>query len=66
MEFFKDDGAKTADDLKSCQEITIDKIAVQNLTSSFVIKSTTILLAIGFTFDQMFHSEFRNGMMWGV
>jgi uncharacterized Tic20 family protein len=25
-----------------------------------------ILLAIGFTFDQMFQSEFRNDMMWGV
>lgn len=24
-----------------------------------------ILLAIGFTFDQMFQSEFRNDMMWG-
>ena len=25
-----------------------------------------ILFAIGFTFDQMFQSEFRNDMMWGV
>ena len=25
-----------------------------------------VLFAIGFTFDQMFHSELRNDMMWGV
>ncbi len=25
-----------------------------------------VLFAIGFTFDQMFQSEFRNDMMWGV
>jgi len=25
-----------------------------------------IMFAIGFSFDQMFRSEFRNDMMWGV
>ena len=44
---------------KDCLYIGITLTAIN-------VGALVIMLAIGFTFDQMFRSEFRNDMMWGI